>query len=138
MKERRIILLQRHIFNLAIIQRIISEEIGENPDLKHLEIIYLHDPESIFSILEKDRADVVICGNIFDSELTGPEITEKVKRFNREIIFLVWSAEYMSNWFHDGFIFKSADSFDLIPRIVFSISLETTLAKLREEFPEIQ
>jgi tetratricopeptide (TPR) repeat protein len=103
----RIAVVQRHPENLEGIRALMAAQTSPNT------IEYFGHPSQVFQIAKSQPFDVVISGNVFDSELTengevalGTEFAKLLKRASSRTIFFIYSTMPERGEDMDGFIAK--------------------------------
>lgn len=104
----RIAIVQRHEANLEGIRLLLAER--PNPNT----IEYFQHPSEVLRIIRQRPFDVVISGNVFDSDLTGcgavglgTEFARLVKQISPSTLFFMYSIMPEPNEFMDGVIPKA-------------------------------
>jgi tetratricopeptide (TPR) repeat protein len=112
-ESARIAIVQRHEANLEGIRLLLAER----PNLNTIE--YFQHPSEVLRIIRQRPFDVVISGNVFDSDLTGcgavglgTEFARLVKQISPSTLFFMYSIMPERNEFMDGVIPKARGTAD--------------------------
>lgn len=103
-------------------------------------IVFEENPEAALRQLRPDEPAIVICGQMFHSQLDGGNVAKRVKAINPQAIFLIYSA--VPRWSEevDAIIDKmyKADTIHVIAQILLSDSEDVTPTRLATRFPCVQ
>jgi hypothetical protein len=107
------------------------------------EVVYTSSPKKAIEVASKSEKAVIISSNVFDGlGMDGGDVAMMVKEANPNALFFIYSYAPRGEGntrFIDGYIPKSElNAYSNLAEILSSINDETTLERLKKDFPSIR